>query len=85
MEELIVAIRDLQAAQIAQSRVIRAIIASHPAPDALREAWHRYASPAIAEASTAQIADPERHAVHSALAQAMSDWDARLERDLQTP
>lgn len=76
------AIRNLQAAQIAQTRVLRALIASHPDPDAMREAWRRYSSGSIADASLAKTTDPERLAVHEAMAEALQAWDARLEQDL---
>ena len=76
------AIRGLQAAEIAQARVLRAIIASHPDPDALREAWRRYAAPSIADASLSVATDPQRQAVHQALADALAQWDGYLAHDL---
>lgn len=85
MEELIAAVRDLQAGQIAQARVLRALIASHPDPDAMREAWRRYAAPSIAGAGISQATEPARRAVHDAMSQALADWDERLARDLLRP
>lgn len=81
LESLIEAIRNLQAGQTAQGRVLRAIIASHPDPAALQHAWRAYAAPSIADAELSKIADPNRRAIHEALALAFSDWDACLARD----
>lgn len=84
-EALAETIRQLQAGQIAQARMLRAIISSHPNPAGLREAWRRFSSPSIAEASMSAISDPGRRAMHDALSLAMKDWDGRLERDLPAP
>lgn len=81
LELLVEAIRNLQAGQIAQARVLRAIIASHPLPLALQDAWREYAAPSIADVELSKIADPSRRAIHDALALALSDWDAYLARD----
>lgn len=85
MEVLLPVIRQLQAGQIAQARVIRALIASHPDPDAMRRAWHAYASPSIADAGLAKLGDPSRLEAHQAVADAIQDWDERLEQDLRRP
>ena len=85
MDELIEAVRHLQANQIAQSRVLRALIASHPNPKALREAWSRYVSPSLADASLSRVSDPGREPVHSAMLEALQDWDERLASDLPAP
>lgn len=82
-EEIAKALRDLQAGQIAQTRVLRALIASHPDPDALRAAWHRYSSPSAADAATAKVLNPERSPVHAAVAEALQAWNERLEADLR--
>lgn len=76
------AIRNLQASQIAATRMIRAIISTHPDPVALRKAWQSYASPSIVEAEIRKASDPDRLAIHQALLQALKDWDGRLDRDL---
>lgn len=85
MEELIAAVRGLQANQIAQTRMLRALIASHPAPDALRLAWKAFSVPSAVDASLGRISDPSQATAHDAVAQAIRAWDARLERDLQKP
>jgi len=79
-EEIAKALRELQAGQIAQTRVLRALIASHPDPDAL---WHRYSAPSAAEAATAKVLNPERSPVHAAVADALQAWNERLEADLR--
>jgi len=76
------ALRGLQAGQIAQARMLRAIISTHPDPGALREAWRGFSAASIAEASLSAISDPKRREMHEALARAIRDWDERLERDL---
>lgn len=76
------AIRGLQAGQIAQTRMLRAIISTHPAPDALREAWKRFHAGPAASAATSKVIDPRRAAMHEALAQSLDDWTRRLEEDL---
>lgn len=80
---LIQAIRELQAGQIAQTRVLKAIIASHPDRDALREAWRRLSSASIADAALSSAADPSRRAIFEALTAALQDWDSRLAEDPQ--
>lgn len=85
VERMIESVRDLQAARIAQARMLRALIASHPNPDALREAWHRFSSPSISDASTSRVLNPERQAIHDAMLLAMKDWGDRLAADLPPP
>lgn len=84
MEELIDTVRELQAQQIAQSRMLRALIASHPAPDALRLAWSAFSVPSLVDTSLARISEPDRALIHDAIADAIQAWTARLERDLGT-
>lgn len=76
------AIRGLQAGQIAQTRMLRALISTHPNPDALREAWTGFAAGPSAAAATSKVIDPGRAAMHEALARALDDWTRRLEEDL---
>lgn len=77
------AIRGLQAGQIAQGRILRALISSHPNPEALRAAWHRYYGGPVASSSVSKVTDPAREVMHDAVLQAMRDWDRRLEEDLR--
>jgi hypothetical protein len=79
------AIRDLQAGQIAQTRMLRAVISTHPNADGLRRAWREFSAPSIVEAELAKTTDPTRRAMHEALLLALKDWDDRLERDLPPP
>jgi len=79
------AIRGLQAGQIAQTRVLRALIASHPDPDAMRAAWLRYSSVSASDAATAKVLDPQRSAIHEANEQAIADWSQRVAQDLRRP
>ncbi len=81
MESIAEAIIGLQAGQIAQARMLRAIISSHPDHEALRHAWHSFVAPSIAEAELSKISDPRRRAMHEALSQALADWDEYLARD----
>lgn len=78
-------INGLQAGQIAQARMLRAIISTHPDPAALRKAWASYAGGPMASAATSKVIDPGREEAHQALVQAMQDWTERLERDLPAP
>lgn len=85
MEQILEVIRSLQANQIAQSRVLRAIISTHPDPDALRAAWRNFSVPSVVEAELAKVSDPARVAVHGDLLDALQAWTERLERDLPAP
>lgn len=76
------AIIGLQAGQIAQARMLRALIASHPRPVALRDAWNRFSAPSIANAEASRAIDPARATVHAALARELEDWSRRLAQDL---
>lgn len=82
MEAIADAIRGLQAGQIASTRMLRAIISTHPDPDALRKAWFRYCDAPLASAATSKVIDPARESAHSALVQALQDWTDRLGVDL---
>lgn len=82
---LVEVINGLQAGQIAQARMLRAIISSHPNPAALRAAWHRFAGAPMADAAASKVLDPRRAAAHHALVQALQDWTDRLEADLPAP
>lgn len=84
-EQIAEAIRGLQAAQISNTRMLRAIISSHPNPDALKEAWHRFSSTSIADVEMQIAADPARRKMHEALGEALTDWSKRLEQDLPKP
>ena len=79
------AINGLQAGQIAQARMLRALISTHPNPDALREAWTQFCGGPMASAATSKVTDPDREPAHQALVQALQDWTHRLERDLPKP
>lgn len=78
-------LRDLQAARIAQARMLRSLIASHPNPDALREAWLRFSSASISDASTSKALNPELQAIDEALLLALKDWGDHLEEDSPAP
>ena len=82
-EQIAEAIRGLQAGQIAQARMVRALISSHPDPDALRAAWHHYAAPSAADAATAKVLDPKRAQMHEAVSEAIQAWNDRLDADLR--
>ena len=85
MEQIAEALRYLQAGQIAQTRMLRAIISTHPDGDALRAAWRNFSAPSIADAELAKISDPAQRAVHADLLEALQAWGERLERDLPAP
>lgn len=75
-------LRYLMASNIAQARVLRALIASHPNPVAVRGAWLRYGSPSAADAAMKRITDPSREAMQAEIQQCLKDWSERLEADL---
>jgi hypothetical protein len=77
------AIRGLQAGQIAQARVLRALIASHPDPDAMRAAWLAFSSVSASDAATSKVLNPQRAAIHQANEEAIADWTRRVEQDLR--
>lgn len=82
MDAIAEAIIGLQAGQVAQTRMLRAVISSHPNPVALRKAWRSFSAPSIADAEVSKISEPSRFPMHDALLQALQDWDAYLDRDL---
>lgn len=82
LHELMDRIRGLQAGQIAQTRMLRAIISTHPDPAALRQAWASYSVPSVTDAALEKAANPDRVALQEALLQALADWSRRLEGDL---
>jgi len=75
-------IRYLQAGQIAQARVLRALISTHPEPEWMRRAFARYSSDLWMQEYLLSQSEPERAPAHAAIAQAIEDWRSRLERDL---
>lgn len=77
MDELAEVISELQAAQIAQSRVLQALIETHPAPKALKETWLRYGSPVAASAAT--DAAMKDRAADRALLYHLDRWSQRIE------
>ena len=84
-EGIVEAIRDLQAGQIANTRLLRAIISSHPDPAALREQWNRFSSTSAADVEMQIAADPARRKTREALVRALKDWSERLDQDLRRP
>lgn len=73
---------DLQASHIAMTRMLRAIIATHPDPKALRDAWHRYAAMPVVEAEIQKAADPSKMVATQALLDELQQWNSILEEDL---
>jgi hypothetical protein len=82
MEDLADAILALQAGQIAQTRMLRALIASHPAPEALRLAWEAFAIPTLTANAVHRIGGTRPPKIHDAVETAMREWSERLAADL---
>ncbi|WP_164087191.1 hypothetical protein [Stenotrophomonas maltophilia] len=82
LEDVAEAIRGLHAEQIAQGRVLRALISSHPNPEAMRKAWARFAAGPASDAAMSKVLQPERIAIYEANEQAIADWTRRVEEDL---
>jgi hypothetical protein len=79
------ALRGLQANQIAQTRLLRAMLKTHPDPESMRAAWRDFSAPLIADAEMSKAGDPGRLAAHQARLEALREWDARVQDDLARP
>lgn len=71
---------DLQAARIAQSTLLEALIISHPNPTGLREVWDRLAAPRIAAAAQSQALSDHARRVDADLLHYLHNWTAKLDR-----
>lgn len=81
LDRLTEAVRQLQANQIADALMIRAIIASHPDPDCLHAHWDAFYAKALSEFGLSKAAEPHRALVHQACADAATRWNLQIDED----
>ncbi len=71
-------IHDMQAARVAQSTMIEAMLMAHPDPEGLREAWHRLSSGRMAAGALDHSTKGRQ--VDADLLHHLKAWSDRLDR-----
>jgi len=75
-------LRYLMAEDVARTRLLRALVSTHPDPAAMRDAWLRYSANLQSNAALAATLDPKRRAVMQAELEAFARWTSYLAEDL---
>ncbi len=72
-------VRKLICAQIANRRMIMALVASHPNPDVLRYEWNRNLAVSLLDSELSDIPEEQREGLRQGVGHQFDAWDDLLD------